>query len=185
MVRNSLKFVPWKQRKEVARDLRTIYQAASSEQAEQALMDFSEKWDGKYPMISQSWWRHWANLTTFFNFPPEIRKVIYTTNAVESLNSSFRKVLKPKALSPTTKPSSSSFTWPSKTLPRNGLVLSPTGLWPSTSSPFCSPTDCPLPSKSLAVYTILLTYPLRKKSASVSTEPLRLEYTSCGPIPKF
>ena len=100
MVRNSLKFVPWKQRKEVARDLKTIYQAASAELAEQALLDFSEKWDAKYPMISQSWWRHWENLTTFFNFPPEIRKVIYTTNAVESLNSSFRKILKTKGSFP-------------------------------------------------------------------------------------
>ena len=99
-VRNSLRFVPWKQRKEVARDLKTIYQAATVEQAEAALMTFSEKWDGKYPMISQSWWRNWDNLTSFFNFPPEIRKVIYTTNAVESLNSSFRKVLKTKGSFP-------------------------------------------------------------------------------------
>ena len=100
MVRNSLKFVPWKQRKEVARDLKTIYQAATTEKAEQALVEFSNKWDGKYPMISQSWWRNWDNLTSFFNFPPEIRRVIYTTNAVESLNSSFRKVLKTKGSFP-------------------------------------------------------------------------------------
>ena len=100
MVRNSLKFVPWKQRKQVARDLKTIYQAATVEQAEQALMDFSEKWDAAYPMISQSWWRHWDHLSTFFTFPPEIRKVIYTTNAIESLNSSFRKVLKTKGSFP-------------------------------------------------------------------------------------
>ena len=58
MVRNSLKFVPWKQRKEVARDLKTIYQAATVEEAEQALVNFSDKWDAKYPMISQSWWRN-------------------------------------------------------------------------------------------------------------------------------
>lgn len=100
MLRNSLRFVPWKERKQVAHDLKTIYQAASSEQAEQALLDFSEKWDAKYPMISQSWWRHWDNLTTFFNFPPEIRKVIYTTNAIESLNSSFRRILKTKGSFP-------------------------------------------------------------------------------------
>ena len=100
MVRNSLKFVSWKQRKEVARDLKTIYQAATTEKAEQALVEFSDKWDAKYPMISQSWWRNWDNLTSFFNFPPEIRKVIYTTNAVESLNSSFRKVLKTKGSFP-------------------------------------------------------------------------------------
>lgn len=100
MVRNSFRFVPWKQRTEVARDLKTIYQAATTEAAEQALVDFSDKWDGKYPMISQSWWRHWDNLTTFLALPPEIRKVIYTTNAVESLNSSFRKVLKTKGSFP-------------------------------------------------------------------------------------
>ena len=100
MIRNSLRFVPWKQRKEVAGDLKTIYQAATLEQAEQALSEFSAKWDASYPMISQSWWRHWDNLSTFFAFPPEIRKVIYTTNAIESLNSSFRKVLKTKGSFP-------------------------------------------------------------------------------------
>ena len=100
MVRNSLRFVPWKERKEVARDLKTIYQAATPQEAEQALVDFSDKWDKKYPMIAQSWWNHWDNLTTFFNFPPEIRKVIYTTNAIESLNSCFRRVLKTKGSFP-------------------------------------------------------------------------------------
>ncbi|MGB3794973.1 MAG: IS256 family transposase, partial [Alteraurantiacibacter sp.] len=100
MVRNSLRFVPWKERKQVAADLRTIYQAASVEEAEQALLDFSQTWDATYPMISQSWWNHWDNLTPFFSFPPEIRKVIYTTNAIESLNSSFRRVLKNKGSFP-------------------------------------------------------------------------------------
>lgn len=100
MIRNSLKFVPWKDRKKVAKDLKTIYQAVSVEQAEQALTDFSESWDKTYPMISQSWYRHWDNLTTFFDFPAEIRRVIYTTNAIESLNSSFRKVLKTKGSFP-------------------------------------------------------------------------------------
>lgn len=100
MVRNSLKFVPWKERKQVAKDLKTIYQAATVEEAEQALVDFSDKWDSKYLMISQSWYRQWDNLTTFFTFPPDIRKVIYTTNAIESLNKSFRKVLKTKGSLP-------------------------------------------------------------------------------------
>lgn len=100
MVRNSLKFVPWKERKQVASDLKTIYQAATVEEAEQALVDFSDKWDRKYLMISQSWYRQWDNLTTFFNFPPDIRKVIYTTNAIESLNKSFRKILKTKGSLP-------------------------------------------------------------------------------------
>lgn len=100
MVRNSLKFVPCKERKQVASDLKTIYQAATVEEAEQALVDFSDKWDSKYLMISQSWYRQWDNLTTFFNFPPDIRKVIYTTNAIESLNKSFRKILKTKGSLP-------------------------------------------------------------------------------------
>ena len=99
-IRNSLRFVPWKDRKKVAKDLKSIYQAATVEQAEHALQVFSETWDANYPMISQSWHRHWDNLTVFFDFPPEIRKVIYTTNAIESLNSSFRKVLKTKGSFP-------------------------------------------------------------------------------------
>jgi len=94
MVRNSLKYVSWKQRKEVAADLKTIYQAATAEQAEMELMAFEEKWDETHPSISQSWRRNWENITPFFAYSPEIRKVIYTTNAIESLNMSLRKVTK-------------------------------------------------------------------------------------------
>jgi putative transposase len=94
MVRNSLKLVNHKQRREVAMDLKTIYQAPTEKVALQALKDFTAKWDGKYPMIAQSWTFHWENLRTFFDYPPEIRRVIYTTNAIESLNHSLRKVLK-------------------------------------------------------------------------------------------
>lgn len=93
-VRNSLKYVPWKERKEVAADLRAIYACATLAEAEEALERFSGKWDGKYPAISPSWRSDWSRLTLFFDFPPEIRKVIYTTNAIESLNYSLRKVLK-------------------------------------------------------------------------------------------
>jgi len=100
MVRNSLRFVPWKDRRVVARDLKRIYRSASREDAEQELIAFAEAWDGKYPMISQSWWRNWENITPFFAFPPEIRKVIYTTNAIESLNSGFRKIIKTKGSFP-------------------------------------------------------------------------------------
>ncbi len=100
LVRNSLRFVPWKDRKAVARDLKAIYRAASREDAEQELITFSETWDEKYPMISQSWWKNWENVTPFFAFPPEIRKVIYTTNAIESLNSGFRKIIKTKGSFP-------------------------------------------------------------------------------------
>ena len=94
MVRNSLKYVSWKQRKEVAADLKAIYQAPTAEQAEMELMAFEEKWDETHPSISQSWRKNWERITPFFAYSPEIRKVIYTTNAIESLNMSLIKVTK-------------------------------------------------------------------------------------------
>ena len=92
--RNSLKYVPWKERKAVATDLRAIYGAATLVEAEQALERFAERWDAKYPTISPSWLADWDRLTVFFDYPPAIRRAIYTTNAIESLNYSLRKVLK-------------------------------------------------------------------------------------------
>jgi putative transposase len=94
MVRHSLKFVSWKQRKEVAADLKTIYQSPTAEQAEMNLAVFEAKWDKTHPSIGQSWRRNWERIIPFFAYPPEIRKVIYTTNAIESLNMSLRKVTK-------------------------------------------------------------------------------------------
>ena len=94
MVRNSLKFVSWKQRKEVANDLKLIYQSATAEQAELELTAFEAKWDATHPTISQSWRRNWEQIIPFFAYPADIRKVIYTTNAIESLNMSLRKVTK-------------------------------------------------------------------------------------------
>ncbi len=94
MVRNSLRFVSWKQRKEVAADLKRIYQSATTEQAEMELAAFELKWDKTHPTISQSWRRNWAQVIPFFAYPTDIRKVIYTTNAIESLNMSLRKVTK-------------------------------------------------------------------------------------------
>ena len=94
MVRNSLRFVSWKQRKEVAADLKLIYQSATAEQAEMELTAFEEKWDKTHPTISQSWRRNWSQVIPFFAYPADIRKVIYTTNAIESLNMSLRKVTK-------------------------------------------------------------------------------------------
>ena len=99
-LRNSLKYVPWKERKAVARDLRAIYAAPSLAEAEQAFERFSEGWDAKYPAIGPSWRADWQRLTVFFNYSPEIRKVIYTTNAVESLNYSLRKLLKTRGAFP-------------------------------------------------------------------------------------
>lgn len=99
-LRNSFKYVPWKDRKAVAKDLRAVYAAATIEEAEQALEDFSKLWDGKYPAISPSWRSDWGRLTVFFDYTPEIRKVIYTTNAIESLNYSLRKILKNRGAFP-------------------------------------------------------------------------------------
>ena len=100
-VRQSLRDVVWKERRPVARDLRAIYGASTLEEAEEALERFAKTWDPHYPTISTNWRRDWARLTVFFDYPPEIRKVIYTTNAIESLNYSLRKVLKKRGAFPT------------------------------------------------------------------------------------
>ena len=94
MVRHSLNYVSWKRRKEVAADLRHIYQAATAQEAEQRLGEFEARWDDEYLPIGQSWRRNWNRLIPFFDYPPEIRKVIYTTNAIESVNMSLRKLTK-------------------------------------------------------------------------------------------
>ena len=101
MVRNSLNFVPWKTQKEVAVDLKLIYSAATADEAERRLAEFETKWDKQYPPIGQSWRRNWARVVPFFDYPPEIRKVIYTTNAIESINMSLRKVIKTRSSFPT------------------------------------------------------------------------------------
>jgi putative transposase len=100
MVRHSLNFVGWKQRKEVAADLRKVYTAATEVEAETRLAEFAEKWDERFPMIARSWRSNWARVIPFFAHPPEIRKVIYTTNAIESLNMSLRKVTKTRSSFP-------------------------------------------------------------------------------------
>jgi putative transposase len=100
LVRHSLNYVGWKQRKEVARDLKLIYSAATEREAEQQLEQFSLKWEAKFPMIAKSWRANWTRVIPFFAHPPEIRKVIYTTNAIESLNMSLRKVTKARGSFP-------------------------------------------------------------------------------------
>lgn len=94
MVRNSLKYVGYKERKEVAADLKQIYQSITEEEALLALDQFADKWDAKFPSIGKSWRRNWENVATLFLYPEAIRKVIYTTNAIESLNSVIRKSIK-------------------------------------------------------------------------------------------
>lgn len=101
MVRNSVKYVPWKDYKAVIADLKKIYQSKTEDEALLALEQFSDKWDDKYPQISRSWTTHWNNLNTLFNYPEDIRRAIYTTNAIESLNSVIRKAIKKRKLFPT------------------------------------------------------------------------------------
>src|ERR1700758_1660495 len=94
MTRASLNYVGWKERKEVAMDLKAIYRAATAEQAERQLAAFEAKWNRKYSSIGALWRRNWQGIVPFFQFSPEIRKIIYTTNAIESLNMSLRKAIK-------------------------------------------------------------------------------------------
>lgn len=101
MVRNSLRFVPFKDRKAVASDLKSIYLAPSEDAAESALGAFSEKWDLKYPMISRSWRTRWAEVIPFLKFPQVIRKMVYTTNAIESVNYTIRKATRNRQSFPT------------------------------------------------------------------------------------
>lgn len=100
MVRNSLKYVSWKDYKAVTADLKRVYQSATEDQALSELDRFAQQWDGIYPQISKSWKTHWANLRTIFEYPPEIRKAIYTTNAIESLNSVIRAATKRRKVFP-------------------------------------------------------------------------------------
>lgn len=101
LVRNSLSYVSYKDRKAVAADLKLIYSASTEAEAEQQLVAFAEKWDKPYPTISRSWMNHWQRVIPFFAFPAEIRKAIYTTNAIESLNMTLRKVIKNHRAFPT------------------------------------------------------------------------------------
>lgn len=101
LVRNSMKFVPWKDYKPVTADLKRIYQSVTEEEALLALDEFADRWDAKYPHISRSWRANWQNLNTLFRYPEDIRRAIYTTNAIESLNSVIRKAIKKRKLFPT------------------------------------------------------------------------------------
>lgn len=101
LMRHSLCYVSYKDRKEVALDLKLIYRAATSEEAEHHLSEFAQKWDARYPMIAKSWRVNWARVVPMFGLPDEIRRAVYTTNAIESLNMSLRKVIKNRASFPT------------------------------------------------------------------------------------
>ena len=94
LIRNSLKYVSYKDRKAVAADLKKVYSSTTESEAEQALVEFGETWDKQYPTIAKSWLNHWERVIPFFAFPQDIRKAIYTTNAIESMNMTLRKVLR-------------------------------------------------------------------------------------------
>lgn len=94
LVRNSLNYVGWKMRKQIAGDPKRIYQSATVVEAEQALGEFEAQWNDAYPPVAQIWRRNWDRIIPFFDYPPEIRRIIYTTNAIESVNMSLRKITK-------------------------------------------------------------------------------------------
>jgi putative transposase len=100
LIRNSLKFVPYKDRRQVAGDLKPIYTAVDRDHAWEQLERFAEKWDAKYPMISQSWTEHWERVVPFLAFPPEVRRAVYTTNTIEALNRQIRKIIKTRGSFP-------------------------------------------------------------------------------------
>ncbi len=100
-IRNSLRYVSWRDSKEFVKDLKAIYKAPNRETAETHLVHLGEKWNEKYPMAVRSWENNWEELSTFFNFPAEIRRLIYTNNAIEAYHRQLRKVTKTKAVFPT------------------------------------------------------------------------------------
>ena len=99
-IRNSTKFVSYKDLKALMADLKRVYTAVSEEAALSELTDFAEKWDAKYPKISASWQANWPKLATYFKYPEEVRKLVYTTNAIEGFNRQLRKVTKSKGVFP-------------------------------------------------------------------------------------
>ena len=100
-IRNSARYVVWKDKKEFSADMKLIYNAPTKEAAKASLKDFSTKWNHKYPYAIKSWEENWEELTVFFDFPVEIRKIIYTTNLIENLNGKIRKYTKNKLSFPT------------------------------------------------------------------------------------
>lgn len=100
LMRHSLCYVSYKDRKDVASDLKLVYRAVSSEEAEHHLSEFAQKWSARYPMIAKSWRANWARVIPMFGLPDEIRRAVYTTNAIESLNMSLRKIIKNRASFP-------------------------------------------------------------------------------------
>jgi transposase-like protein len=101
LIRNSIKWVSYKDRRAVTADLKPIYQAATEDEARAALDAFDTKWSARYPMIAEMWRSHWERFIPFFAFAPEIRKIIYTTNSIEAVNRQLRKIIKTRGHFPT------------------------------------------------------------------------------------
>ena len=144
-LRNSLKYVNWKDRKAIAADLKTIYSAPTEDAAQIALAAFRATHDAKHPAIGRSWEANWDSLTPFFHFPPEIRKIIYTTNAIESLNSSFRKISRHRNLFPTIDSLYKLFYLSLKNISRKWTLTVPN--WPSALSHFAIEFEDRMPNK--------------------------------------
>jgi transposase-like protein len=119
LVRASLQYVGWQKRKQIAADLRRIYQAPTEEEAERQLGQVEQKWVA-YPHIAQLWRRNWQRITPFFAYPPALRKVIYTTNGVEALNRCLRKAIKTRGAFPSVEAALKCCTWPSSAQRRSG-----------------------------------------------------------------
>ena len=101
LIRSSLRFVPYKDRRQVAKDLKLIYTATDRDHAWEELERFAEKWDQRYPMISASWTEDWERIVPFLAFPPDVRRAVYTTNTIEALNRQIRKIIKTRGSFPT------------------------------------------------------------------------------------
>ena len=100
LIRSSLRFVPEKQRRQVAKDLKPIYTATDRDHAWQELERFAEAWDERYPMISAAWIENWERIVPFLAFPPDVRRIVYTTNTIEALNRQIRKIIKTRGSFP-------------------------------------------------------------------------------------
>ena len=139
LIRSSMAFVSWKDRKQIMPELKAIYRAENAAAAQDRLAEFEARWGSKYPAVGQSWHRAWEHVVPLFGFPPDIRKMIYTTKAVESLNRSLRKIIKTRGSFPNDEAAMKLLTWPSRTPASNGA--GPLGGPPPWASlPSCSAT---------------------------------------------
>ena len=141
-IRAALRFVPYKDKKKVAADLRKIYTAVDRDHAESELERFAQTWDPKYPMISASWIEHWERIVPFLAFPPDVRRAVYTTNTIEALNRQIHKIIKTRGSFPTRTQPASCSTSRSPAPNRNGGTPT-TGAQPSPHSASTSATVSP------------------------------------------